>query len=236
MLRPCPRGYFDAESAFRDAIRANVGLAAAHMGLGWALRQLGARVEAEQEFRTGIALDASGVESHLALGSLLQDAMRYPEAEAEFREAIRLAPSSAAAHCTLGRLLASMGRHPEAEAAFRAAIGLQSGDREIGAKENLAALEREIGGLTRRWGYWAAALRQRDRQRRQRQRNRSPAPPGVRRRAGRGTWPPAGPDGRIHRRWDPASARVLLRSPRASLVLGCPVTWQGFRHGARRRT
>jgi tetratricopeptide (TPR) repeat protein len=206
--------HVDAEVAFREAIRADPGLVVAHMGLGWALRQLGTRAEAEQEFRTGIALDASGAEGHLGLGSLLLDATRYPEAEAEFREAIRLAPSSAAAHGALGRLLASTGRHSEAAAEFRAVIGLQPGGDTV-AEEALASLEPEIGDLTKTWGYRAVALRQRGRWRRHGQRDRPSARPGVRRRAGRGTWPPVGPDGRVHRRRDPATPAVLLRSPRA---------------------
>ena len=206
--------YLDAEFAFRDAVRTDPGLAAAHTGLGWTLRQLDARAEAEQEFRTGIVLDAGGAEGHLGIGALRQDTRQYPAAEAEFREAIRLAPSSVAAHRALGRLLANTGRHAEAEAEFRTVIRSQpAGD--TGAQQDLAALEREIGDLTKTWGYWAAAFRQRVGPRRHRQRARPPARPGVRRRAGRRTWPPVGPDGRVHRRRGRASPRVLSRSPRA---------------------
>ncbi len=204
----------EAQFAYRDAIRADPGLAAAHTGLGWALRQSEARAEAEQEFRTGIAIDAGGSEGHLGLGALLQDATRYAEAEAEFRTAIRLDSSSVAAHRALGRLLASTGRHPEAEAAFRAVIGLQPGD-DTGAQEDLAALEREIGNLTKTWGYRAAAFRQRHRERKREHQDLPSARPRARRQARRGTWPPAGPHGRVHRRRGPASPAVLLRSPRA---------------------
>jgi tetratricopeptide (TPR) repeat protein/uncharacterized RDD family membrane protein YckC len=206
--------YVDAELAYRDAVRADPGLAAAHTGLGWALRQLGARAEAEQEFKAATALDAADAEGHLGLGALLQDARRYPEAEAELRQAIRLAPSSVAAHRALARLLADTGRHPEAEAEFRAVIGLQPGG-DTDTAEDLAALEREVGDLTKTWGYRAAAFRQCGRQEQHGQRKPPPARPGMNRPAGRSTWPPVGPDGRVHRRRGPASSAVLLRSPRA---------------------
>lgn len=204
----------DAELTYRDAIRVDPGLAAAHAGLGWALRQRGERAEAEQEFRTGIALAASAPEGHIGLGSLLQDARRYSEAEAEFREAIRLAPSSAETHRALGQLLAATRRHAEAVAEFRAVIGLRPGD-DTGAGEELAALEREIGNLTKAWGYRAAAFRLRRREKRHARRDRPPLRPRASRQARRGGWPPAGPDGRVHRRRGPASPAVLLRSPRA---------------------
>lgn len=202
----------DSELSYCDALRVDPGLAAAHTGLGWALRQRGERAEAEQEFRTGIVLSASAAEGHLGLGALLQDAERYPEAEAEFREAIRLAPSSAEPHRALGQLLAATGRHAAAVAEFRAVIGLRPGD-DTGADGELAALEREIGNLTKAWGYRAAAFRQRRGEKRQARRDRPPPRPVASPRARRGTWPPAGPDGRVHRRRGPASPAVLLSSP-----------------------
>lgn len=165
--------HIEAEVAARDAIRADPGLGMAHVSLGRALHRLGQTADAEQPLRTGAGLEPDSTDARLALGSLLADTGQHAEAETELREAVRLAPSDAEARRAFGRLLSSLGRDSEAAAEFRISIKLAAADGS--AQPDLAAMERELGDLTRKWGYRAAAFLHRGRKAQRRQASVAPA-------------------------------------------------------------
>ncbi len=114
--------YAEAIRYYREAMRADPDLAAAHNNLGNLLDDQGRYDEAEKEYREAIRADSDDAAAHYNLGNLLDDQGRYDEAEKEYRDAIRTDPDHASAHNNLGNLLKDQGRYDEAEKEYRDAI------------------------------------------------------------------------------------------------------------------
>jgi tetratricopeptide (TPR) repeat protein len=64
-----------------------------HIGLGWALQQLGRLEEAKAEFHAAAAIEPGAAEPRLSLGLLEMERGEFAEAEAAFRAALRLSPT-----------------------------------------------------------------------------------------------------------------------------------------------
>ncbi len=86
----------EAMSEFKRAVRADPGLAEAHMALGYHYRRKGLLSKAAEEFRTAASL-APGYDSHFNLGHILVDLGLPQEAIAAFQQCLALAPGDPAA-------------------------------------------------------------------------------------------------------------------------------------------
>lgn len=82
----------EAESAYREALRLDPALDAAHNNLGILLALKGQPDQAADEFRAALRLAPRDATVHLNLGTLLARSGRLDEAIAHFEEALRLQP------------------------------------------------------------------------------------------------------------------------------------------------
>ncbi len=147
----------EALREFEEALKANDGLAEAHLGRGIVLEfSFGRTAEAEQEYRRAIALKPALSEAHNNLGQLLAGRGRLDEALAEFDTALSnmyyREPYSA--RFNKGKVLEALGRRDEALAELRTCLTLNPRycpcHRETGlilldagkGKEALAAFQR----------------------------------------------------------------------------------------------
>jgi TPR repeat/Tetratricopeptide repeat/Glycosyltransferase family 9 (heptosyltransferase) len=100
----------EAADGYREALRLQPDLPAAHNNLGLALRDLGYLQEAESCCREALRLGPELPEPNNNLAITLRDLGRLAEAETYFRTAIRLRPSYAGAHANFGISLLLEGR------------------------------------------------------------------------------------------------------------------------------
>ena len=113
-----------AELHYREAVRLGPDMAAAHLGLGLALRNQARTGDAEVCFRDALRFDPHYVEAQTNLGLLLQSQGRVDEARAAFLGTLQLDPNNTWAFSGLSR--------------FAAAERYSFSDAEIGRMEALA--------------------------------------------------------------------------------------------------
>jgi superkiller protein 3 len=111
---------------YQAAVAAAPANAAAHNGLGVALRDKKDLAGAEAAFRKAIELDPKLAMAHSNLGVALGDMGRVDEAIARYRKAIALDPKLANAHSNLGEALRGKGKVEEAIACCKKAIALDA--------------------------------------------------------------------------------------------------------------
>jgi tetratricopeptide (TPR) repeat protein len=141
----------EAIACFREAVKLDPELAAAHLDLGLALHDGKNKPKsAVRAFRRALALDENNTDAAIALGNALRAAGDPDGAEDAYRQAVDKDPQSALAHNNLGNLLRDRGDPEEAAACFQRAVAIEPGNAEF--QLNLA------GALDLR-KEWPAALR-----------------------------------------------------------------------------
>jgi Flp pilus assembly protein TadD len=115
-----------AESCFRDALRAQPDAPELHATLGAILAAQGRAAEALPSFHTALKLRPGSADAHGNLGNALRELGRPDEAARHLREALRLRPAYPEAHNNLGAVLRDRGETAAAESCFRAALRLRA--------------------------------------------------------------------------------------------------------------
>lgn len=110
---------------FRESVRWDPTVAAAHYNLGFALTARRRDVEAITAFQRATAFDPQHADAENNVGALLHAAGRVDEAEPHYRRALALRPENAEAYDNIGRILSARGQRSEAVAHFRTALELR---------------------------------------------------------------------------------------------------------------
>jgi tetratricopeptide (TPR) repeat protein len=119
------RQYDKAVYAFKQAIRLDPAMAAAHLGLGSMYHNMGRPADAVEPLTTAVRLEPQNAIAHLNLGVTLAMLRRADEAMVELNEARRLDPSSARIHNEVGNALDNgFGQMDAALAEYREAARL----------------------------------------------------------------------------------------------------------------
>jgi type IV pilus assembly protein PilF len=128
----------EAMREFNEALRADDGHAAAHLGRGLAFQFFGKPEEAERDYRRAIEIDPHFSDAHNALGQLLAVTNRLQQALPEFDLAIEnmMYREAYVARCNKGAALIQLGRRDEGLAEIRQCLALAPrycrGHRELG--------------------------------------------------------------------------------------------------------
>jgi len=147
----------EAITAYREAIRRNPQLVAAHESLGAALRHEGQLDEAVATMRRAAQLAPNKPAVWHELGLAYHAQGKVAEAAETIRKAIAMDADLPEPHSNLGIVLLSSGDHLGAEAAFREAIRIQPDYSD--AHGNLANLLAGKGNLTSARHHYQTALR-----------------------------------------------------------------------------
>lgn len=114
--------YAAAAGAFRDALRIDPNLAAAHLDLAIALLYAGDTASAQPEARAAAAALPAAPQPFYTVGLIARAENRNDDAEAAFRKVLTIDGSDAGSNVNLGQLLLQKSEYREAAAAFRAAV------------------------------------------------------------------------------------------------------------------
>ena len=121
------RQYDKAVDAFKQALRIDPELAAAHLGLGSAYHNMGRPADALGPLTAAVGLEPRNAVAHLNLGITLAALRRPEDAMIELNEAKRLNPQSARIHNEVGNVLHnSFAQIDGALAAYQEAARLDS--------------------------------------------------------------------------------------------------------------
>jgi Flp pilus assembly protein TadD len=146
----------EAESCFRDALRAQPHAPELHATLGAILASQGRAAEAVPSFHAALQLRPDSADAHGNLGNALRDLGHLAEAEQHLREALRLRPDYPEAHNNLGAVLRDLGDAAAAEGCFNDALRLRPGLVE--AHANLGQLLLAAGRAAEAATHLSAAL------------------------------------------------------------------------------
>jgi tetratricopeptide (TPR) repeat protein len=138
----------EAAEAFRQSLRLQPGVPAAHIGLGQVLAVLGDHAEAAAAFRTALELDPTNAEAYAGAGKLLHQSGRPQDALAHLHTAIELAPARSEFRVALGCALLALGQTDDAAAATCQAAALDP---------NSAVAQLQLGDIRHRQRDHAAA-------------------------------------------------------------------------------
>lgn len=134
------QGHFEkAVAQYREALKVNPNLVAAHNRLGITLNKLGRHAEASAEFRAALELEPRAAHLHNNLGFSLYLAGHFEAAERALARATELQPDFRRAHMNRGLVLARLEHYDEALNAF-----CEAGPRDE-AYYNLAVVQTEAG-------------------------------------------------------------------------------------------
>ena len=147
----------EAVAAYRETIRRNPRMAAAHETLGLALRRVGQLEEAVESLRRAAALAPNKATIWHELGLAYHAQGKVAEAQQTIEKAIALDGDLPEPHSNLGIILLSSGDREKAEAAFREAIRIQPDYAD--AQGNLANLLAGKGEFKDARYHFEAALR-----------------------------------------------------------------------------
>jgi len=121
------RQYDKAVEAFKQALRINPEMAAAHLGLGSTYHNMGRLADALGPLTAAVGLEPQNAVAHLNLGITLAALRRPEDAMIELNEAKRLNPQSARIHNEVGNVLHnSFAQIDGALAAYQEAARLDS--------------------------------------------------------------------------------------------------------------
>lgn len=146
----------EAESCFRDALRAQPDAPELHATLGAILAAQGRAAEALPSFHTALKLQPDSADAHGNLGNALRELGRLDEAARHLREALRLRPAYLEAHNNLGAVLRDRGETAAAENCFREALRLRADFAQ--AHGNLGQLLLAAGRAAEAANHFGAAL------------------------------------------------------------------------------
>jgi len=149
----------EAESCFRDALRAQPDAPELHATLGAILAAQGRAAEALPSFHTALKLRPASADAHGNLGNALRELGRRDEAARHLREAMRLRPAYPEAHNNLGAVLRDLGDAKAAESCFREALRLRADFAQ--AHGNLGQLLLAVGRAAEAVNHLHEALRSR---------------------------------------------------------------------------
>jgi len=130
----------DAETAYRNSLRADAAYAQAWNNLANLLAVKGRRTEAVDAYRQALVWTPWDSEVRVNLGLTLLDGNRVNESHTAFEAAVRANPSSAEAHANLGALLLLSGQKAPARIHLQAALALDP--NHVKARGNLAIAQR----------------------------------------------------------------------------------------------
>jgi len=144
------RQYDKAVDAFRQALRIDPEMAAAHLGLGSAYHDMGRLADALDPLTAAVRLEPQNAVAHLNLGITLAALRRPEDAMIELNEAKRLNPQSARVHNEVGNVLHSNFAQIEgALAAYQEAARLDP---------SVPAVHHNIGLMLMRLGRFGQAI------------------------------------------------------------------------------
>ena len=142
--------YDKAVEAFKQALRINPEIAAAHLGLGSTYHNMGRLADALDPLTAAVGLEPQNAVAHLNLGITLAALRRPEDAMIELNEAKRLNPQSARIHNEVGNVLHnSFAQIEGALAAYREAARLDS---------SVPAVHHNIGLMLMRLGRVGEAI------------------------------------------------------------------------------
>jgi tetratricopeptide (TPR) repeat protein len=148
-----------AESCFREALRAQPDAPELHATLGAILAAQGRAAEALPSFHAALKLRPDSADAHGNLGNALRELGRPEDAARHLREALRLRPAYPEAHNNLGAVLRHRGEAAAAEGCFREALRLRPDFAQ--ARCNLGQLLLAAGRGAEAASHFGAALRDR---------------------------------------------------------------------------
>lgn len=125
----------DNYTLWKDTIDKDPGNPDAHIGLGFALSQMGMNDEAIKEYRAAIALNPAKPEAYSNLGVAYAKDGQDDEALSAFMKATEINPAYAQAYNNMGILYASNGELEKAVYEFKRALSIKPGNIE--ARKNL---------------------------------------------------------------------------------------------------
>lgn len=147
----------EALTVYREAVRKNPQMVAAHESLGVALRLTGQLDQAVASLRHATQLAPARAEAWHELGLALHAQHNTAAAVKAIEKAITLDPDLPEPHSNLGIVMLATGDRRRAEAAFREAIRIQPDYTD--AHGNLANLLAGAGDFTRARQHFETALR-----------------------------------------------------------------------------
>ena len=144
------RQYDKAVDAFKQALRIDPEMAAAHLGLGSTYHNMGRLADALGPLTAAVGLEPQNAVAHLNLGITLAALRRPEDAMIELNEAKRLNPQSARIHNEVGNVLHnSFAQMDGALAAYQEAARLDS---------SVPAVHHNIGLMLMRLGRFGQAI------------------------------------------------------------------------------
>ena len=156
-LAGTPEENSDTEVAcYREALRLNPGLPAAHNNLAVILSARGDLSAATGHYQSAIGLRADYPEAHYNYAVLLDRRGTLSGASEHFRSALESRPKYADAHYAYANLLYRTDRAEDAESHYREALRLRPGHRE--AHNNLAILLEDVAKIEEAAEHYRAAL------------------------------------------------------------------------------
>lgn len=115
----------EAESIYKDVLRADPANGPAHNNLGIAYRAHGKLDEANACYRRALKIDANDASAHANLANVLYDQGKVDDAFASYRRALEIDPDNADTHYNLGIALKGQGRIDESIARCRRALEIK---------------------------------------------------------------------------------------------------------------
>ena len=144
------RQFDKAVDAFKQALRINSAMAAAHLGLGSTYHNMGRLADALDPLTAAVGLEPQNAVAHLNLGITLAALRRPEDAMIELNEAKRLNPQRARIHNEVGNVLHnSFGQMDGALAAYQEAARLDP---------TVPAVHHNIGLMLMRLGRFGQAI------------------------------------------------------------------------------
>lgn len=115
----------EAESIYKDVLRADPANGPAHNNLGIAYKAHGKLDEANACYRRALKINPNDASAHANLANVLYDQGKVDDAFASYRRALEIDPDNADTHYNLGIALKGQGRMDEAIARCRRALEIR---------------------------------------------------------------------------------------------------------------
>ncbi len=115
----------EAESIYKDVLRADPANGPAHNNLGIAYKAHGKLDEANACYRRALKINPNDASAHANLANVLYDQGKVDDAFASYRRSLEISPDNADTHYNLGIALKSQGRMDEAIARCRRALEIR---------------------------------------------------------------------------------------------------------------